>query len=100
MIRDGRANAGLAVLGVLVLIDANHLDFVLSPYRRRTPRAKNPARGDVLIGGPRPTAVLFVFQRRGGRAIRQAGQTRAAEEQEGGGDGCGGAQILPDGHVF
>jgi hypothetical protein len=25
---------------------------------------------------------VFVFQRRGGRAIRQAGQTRAAEKQK------------------
>ena len=77
------------------LIDAHRLGFVLSCHRRREPRAKNPVRGDLSIGEPRPTTLLFVFQRRGGRAIREAGQTRAAEKQKEGGGGWVGAINRP-----
>ena len=61
---------------------------MLSHHRRRTPRAKNLVRGDLFVGGPRPATLLFVFQRRGWRAIRQAGLTRAAEKQKEGGGSC------------
>ena len=40
----------------------------------------NPVRGGLSIGEPRATTLLFVFQRRGGRATQPAGRARAAEK--------------------
>ena len=64
------------------------------------PRAKKPRRGDLFIEEPRPTLLLFVFQRRGGRGIQWASQPRAAENQKEGGRGwrcCCYKQATPTG---